>query len=65
MNNLKYYRKRAGLTMDELSEMTSIPKCNISRVENDVSDFTGQRWKVLAKVLECSLDELLNFEISQ
>lgn len=59
MNNLEYYRKKAGLTQAELSKMTAIPESVISRVENSVSDMNGARWKVVAEALGCSIDELL------
>lgn len=59
MNNLELFRKKAALTQSELSEKTAIPVSMICRAEKGVSDLKGQRWKVIAKVLGCSLDELL------
>ena len=59
MNNLKHYRENAGLTLKELSEKTSIPAAALCRAETGVSDMVGQRWKIVAKVLGCSLDKLL------
>lgn len=60
MNNLEFYRRKANLTMDELSEKTGIAKCDISRAENGIKDLSGQKWRALAVALECSIDELLN-----
>ena len=59
VNNLENYRKKAGLTQAELSKMTGIPECAISRVEKSVSDMNGARWKAVAEALGCSIDELL------
>ena len=59
MNHLKFYRKGAGLTLAELSEKTGIPESTINRVERGIRDINGQSWKVLAKALGCSIDELL------
>lgn len=62
MNNLKYYRENAGLSQYELSERTGIEQSLISRAEIGVKDLPGQRWKVIAKVLNCSIDDLLEIE---
>lgn len=59
MNNLEFYRKKAGLTQEELSKKTGILTSGICRVEKGVSDFNGQRWKIIAEALGCSVDELL------
>ena len=59
MNNLQTFRIKAGLTQAELAEKTGIDQGGISRVEKGVSDFFGQRWKVVAEALECTVDELL------
>lgn len=59
MNNLAHYRKMAGLTQAELSEKTGIPESALCRAEKGVSDMTGQRWRIAAEALECSIDSLL------
>ena len=59
INNLKTIREKAGLTQEELAEKTGICQTGISRVEKGVSDFVGQRWKIIAKALECSIDDLI------
>ena len=59
MNNLKHYRESAGLTLRELSEKTNIPASALCRAETGVSDLVGQRWKIIARALEISLDKLL------
>ena len=58
-NNLEYYRRREGLTQAELSQRTGIPECSISRVEKGSTDFKGQLWKIIARALDCTIDELL------
>lgn len=59
MNNLKHYREKAGLSQGELAEKTGIEQSMISRAELGTRDLPGQKWKALAKALECSIDELL------
>ncbi|MEE0944917.1 MAG: helix-turn-helix transcriptional regulator [Clostridia bacterium] len=59
MNNLRYYREKAGLTLAELANRTGIVESSINRAEHGVTDLTGQRWKILAKALGCTIDELL------
>ena len=59
MNNLRYYREKAGLSQYDLAEKTGIEQSLISRAEKGVKDLPGQRWKVMAKVLECTVDDLL------
>lgn len=59
MNNLEHYRKKADMTQKDLSEKTGIPESAICRAEKGVSDLNGQRWKIVADALDCTLDELL------
>lgn len=59
MNNLQTFRIKAGLTQAELADKTGINQSNICRVERGVADFNGQNWKIIAEVLECTIDELL------
>ena len=59
MNRLQYFRERANLTQAELSQKTGVDQGLISRVEKGIKDLTGQRWRVIAEALDCSVDELL------
>lgn len=59
MNRLKYYRERANLSQGGLAEKTGIEQSIISRVETGIRDLSGQRWKIIAKALGCTVDELL------
>ena len=65
MNNLQTLRIKAGLTQAELAEKTGIDQGAISRAEKGVSDFYGQRWKVIAEALYCTIDELLGRETNK
>lgn len=35
MNNLKYYRKKAGYTLEQLGELADIAKSYVYEIEND------------------------------
>lgn len=59
MNNLRTYRERKGLSQAELGNRVGLSVAAICQIENGVRDTTGSRWKLIAKTLECSLDELL------
>ena len=59
MNTLKQHREAAGLTQMELAKRTGIDQGYISKLENGHADATGRYWKMLAKVLGCSVGELM------
>lgn len=59
MNNLKYYREKAGLTQNELEKKSGVRQEEISRVEMGVKDLKGLAWASIARALGCSIDELL------
>jgi len=59
MNNLAHYREAKGFSQGELARRCGLDQGTISRVENGIRDFSGQEWKVIAKELECTVDELL------
>lgn len=59
MNKLRFYRERKDYTQIDLAKMTGIPQAKISRAENGVVELFGREWKVLADVLDCTVDELL------
>lgn len=62
MNRLRYFRQREGMTQVELSKKSGVTQGDISRVEKQIKDLSGTRWKSLAKVLGCTVDELLGKE---
>lgn len=59
MNKLEHYRLKRGMTQTELAEKSGILQTEISRAEKGVKDFKGQNWAILARALNCSVDELL------
>lgn len=59
MNNLEYYRLKAGMTQTELAEKSGVLQTDISRAEKGVKDLKGLNWASIAKVLGCTVDELL------
>lgn len=58
MNHLEYYRRKAGLTQAELSEKIGADRSYIGKVENG-KDMPGEKWKRVADILGCTVDELL------
>ncbi len=61
-NNLAHYRKKRGLTQEELSRIADLEQSEISRAENGLKDFRGGTWARLAKILDCSVEELMGKE---
>ena len=59
MNNLRTYRERAGLTQPELGFKVGLSGVMICQIEKGVKDTTGSKWKLIADVLDCSVDDLL------
>lgn len=59
MNRLQYYRERVGMTQTELAEKSGVEQPEISKAEKGVKDLKGLNWASIARVLECSVDELL------
>lgn len=59
MNKLEYYRLRKGMTQVELAEKSGVLQTEISRAEKGVKDLKGLNWASIARVLDCSIEELL------
>lgn len=59
MNKLGYYRLKRGMTQTELAEKSGVLQTEISRAEKGVKDLKGLNWASIARVLGCSVDELL------
>lgn len=59
MNRLEYYRLKAGMTQTELAEKSGVFQAEISKAEKGVKDLKGRNWASIARVLDCSIDELL------
>jgi transcriptional regulator with XRE-family HTH domain len=60
MNNFKKYRKYSGLSQDELAEKTGISKRMISYYENKAINPPMDKIKIIAKVLNIKVSDLLN-----
>lgn len=62
--NIAYFRRKAGLTQEELAEIMNVTAQAVSKWENDLSspDLTSVR--KLASVLDVSFEELFNGEDS-
>lgn len=59
MNKLEHFRQKAGMTQVELAEKSGVQQSEISKAEKGVKDLKGANWVSIARVLECSVDELL------
>lgn len=59
MNKLEHYRLKKGMTQTELAEKSGVLQTEISRAEKGVKDLKGMNWASIARVLDCSVDELL------
>lgn len=53
-------RKKKGLTQEQLSEMLKLSRQSVSRWEMDVAFQETEKLIKLSKILECSIDFLLN-----
>ena len=58
MVNLKYLRLRAGLTQQELAAKVGVQHPTVSRWESGRQRIECDRLPLLAKVLDCSIDDL-------
>ena len=63
MNNIKNLRNKKGLSANELSKKTGIPKRTIEDWEDERRQIQYyHRMKMLCDVLECDIDELMTKE---
>ena len=56
---IAYYRKKGGLTQEELAEKCSVTPQAVSKWENDISAPDITLIPVLARIFNISCDELL------
>ena len=56
-------RKKKGLTQEQLSEILKVSRQSVSRWEMDVAFPETEKLIKLSRLLECSIDFLLNEEI--
>jgi transcriptional regulator with XRE-family HTH domain len=59
VNRLEHYRLSRGLTQTELADKSGVLQTEISRAEKGVKDLKGMNWASIARVLGCTVDELL------
>lgn len=59
MNNLKKIRENKGITQEQLSKLTNIPKGTIRDWEQKNYPKQIQQLTKLKQILNCSYDELL------
>lgn len=61
-NNLRYYRKKAGLTQEELSKLSGICVATISNLEKRGSQPSERVKEFLADALHVSEEELCGYD---
>ena len=59
MNNIKKYREKAGLTQKEIAGLIGVERPAIAKWENGYSLPRARKLPQLAKLLHCTIDELL------
>lgn len=60
MNRLAYYRKRLGMSQEELGKKLGVPKTNISAWENSTRSIPVKHLDKLGKILNLTEAEILN-----
>ena len=55
-------RKRKGITQEQLSEILKVSRQSVSRWEMDMAFLETEKLIRLSRLLECSIDFLLNEE---
>lgn len=64
INNLSYFRKKKGLTQNDLADLVNVAQSSLARYENGSMQPTLEVIKKIASVLSVSIDELFNGSIS-
>ena len=59
MNQIREYRKKRRLSQEKLAEMVGVDRSNVAKWEAGVHKPRADMLILLAKVLQCSVDELL------
>lgn len=59
MNSIENLRNRASLTQQELAFRLNVTQGAVSQWENGLSFPSTEKLSELAKILDCSIDELL------
>jgi transcriptional regulator with XRE-family HTH domain len=57
--NLKHFRKSAGLTQGSLAKALKISRSTVAMWESGVSKPRADKLVALAKLLDCTVDDLL------
>ena len=59
---IKKMRERKGVTQIQLSELIGVPQSTIASWETDRSSPRVDRLPIIAKALDCTVDELLGVQ---
>ena len=60
MNQIREYRKKRRLSQEKLAEMVGVDRSNVAKWEAGVHKPRADMLLTLARVLGCTVDELLN-----
>lgn len=58
MNNLKQLRKRRGMSQTELANGIHVTQQAVAKWERGITNPTADKYPKLAKVLNCTMDDL-------
>jgi transcriptional regulator with XRE-family HTH domain len=57
---LRYWREHRGLSQDQVADAIGISKASVSRVENGITPYTQDVLESYARVLECTVADLVS-----
>lgn len=57
-NNVRYWRKKRGLTQDKLAELSGLSRVSISEVERGLADTKISTIRAIAKALDAEILEV-------
>ena len=58
MNNLKMLREKANLTQESLAKLINVDRSTIAKWETGEASPRSEKLPMLAKVLDCRIDDL-------
>lgn len=60
MNNIRYFREKAGLTQGQLAKKMGVALDSVSRYENGKREPRASDLRHMAEIFACTVDDLLN-----
>jgi transcriptional regulator with XRE-family HTH domain len=60
--NVKKFRENKNLTQEQLAEQLGVDRSHITKVENNIKNPSIPLIQAMIKVLDCTLNDLINTE---